>query len=264
RLVAGVTGPLGNIPRKRAFKSAYACCFLGDTVLVGRGRGARVGAGVGVGGGSAIGLAGAGFDFTGACGAGPGDASAFGPAVGLTPRCGEVVGTPVGRGLGMPSAVFCGAGVACTSCLGAAVAGARVGAAVGCGVAFMGCALAGAAGAGDGFEVGAVVGGATLGSGVTACCATTGAAVGMLTGTAGYCTGAGVATTATCVGCGFGEKEAGGTGVGLGGALGFCLASSRRLCTGLWPASTGRATGFSMRGAWVSGGFTTCGTLFVR
>ena len=124
-------------------------------------------------------------------------------------------------------------------------------------------ALAGAAGAGDGFEVGAVVGGAGLGSGVTARCAATGAAVGTLTGTAGYCTGAGV-TSATWVGSGFGDAGAGGTGVGFGGALGFCLASSRRPKTGLCPASTGRASGFPMRGACVSGGCTTCGTLFVR
>ncbi len=143
------------------------------------------------------------------------------------------------------------------------MAGTRVGAAVGCGVVFTGCAVAGATGAGEGFAVGAVVGGARLGSGV-ARCATTGAAVGMFTGTAGYCTGAGVATTATCVGCGFGENGAGGTGVGLGGALGFCLASSRRLTTGLCPVSTGRASGFPIFGAWVRGGFTTGGTLFVR
>ena len=137
---------------------------VGFSVLVGRGRGvgALVGSGVGVGG-NVMGRAGAGLALIGTL---PLEARGFGPGEAFWPRCEDGLGAPVGAGLEMPAADFCGCGLAATA-FGADVAGALVGAAVAAGGALMtGLAVTCTAGAGDGFAVGAAVAGAIVGGAV--------------------------------------------------------------------------------------------------
>lgn len=210
-----------------------------------------------------MGRAGAGLVFTGIA---PEGASGLGPGEGAVPRCADGDGAPVGAGLATPGAALglgeAGAAVAATA-RGAAV-GAVVGALVGAGVARTGFAVAGCCGAAVGFGLGAGVTGAALGCGVTGVCfSAMSGAVGTGCGTSGIGAADGMAI-ATCVGCGLGGAGARGTGVGLGGAFGFCLASTRCRGTGGWPARTRRALGGPMCGAFGCGMRAVGGAVFTR